>query len=72
MQQVFDNVNFTLLKDIETRKRNLSIRTYKIIPLTSQTGVIQWVNNTIPFGGILTDRDRMSGAHSRYSPQDWT
>jgi ataxia telangiectasia mutated family protein len=72
MQQVFENVIVTLQKDPETRKRNLGIRTYKIIPLTSQTGVIQWVDNTIPFGSYLTDKDKSLGAHSRYRPEDWT
>lgn len=71
MQQVFQNVNFTMRKDAETRKRDLSIRTYKITPLTSQAGVIEWVNNTIPFGTFLTDRGSSVGAHSRYYPADW-
>lgn len=72
MQQVFEKVSSTLRTDHETRLRNLGIRTYKIIPLTSLTGVIEWVNNTIPFGSYLTDKDKVAGAHSRYNPSDWS
>jgi tetratricopeptide (TPR) repeat protein len=64
MEQVFENINGTLQKDYETSKRNLMIRTYKIIPLTPQTGVLQWVENTLPFGAILCDR--LNGLHGRY------
>ena len=72
MQQVFEKVSSTLRADPESRERNLGIRTYKIIPLTSLTGVIEWVNNTIPFGSYLTDKDKVAGAHSRYNPSDWS
>jgi ataxia telangiectasia mutated family protein len=70
MQQVFAIVNFTLAQDEETQKRNLAIRTYKIIPTTPQTGILEWVQNTAAFGSLLCDRE--SGVHGRYYPQDWT
>jgi hypothetical protein len=70
MQQVFENLNYTLNRDADARKRNLSIRTYKIIPTTPQTGVLQWVENTLPFGAVLCDRD--IGVHPRYYPNDWS
>jgi ataxia telangiectasia mutated family protein len=69
MQQVFENVNYTLAREEETRKRRLSIRTYKIIPTTSQTGVIEFVENTEPFGQYLSHGP--NSAHSRYYPDDW-
>lgn len=64
MEQVFENINYTLLRDSETSRRNLIIRTYKVIPLTPQTGILQWVENTLPFGAILCDR--VNGLHTRY------
>ena len=70
MEQVFESVNYTLGRDEETRKRNLRIRTYKIIPTTPQTGVLEWVDNTATFGTILCAQH--DGAHSRYYPHDWT
>jgi phosphatidylinositol kinase/protein kinase (PI-3 family) len=52
----------------------LSIRTYRIVPLAPQAGVVQWLDNTIPLGDLL------SHAHNRYLsltftriyPKDWT
>ena len=31
----------------------MNIRTYKIVSIASQAGVVQWVNGTIPFGEYL-------------------
>jgi len=70
MEQVFENVNITLALDAETRKRRLSMRTYKCVPMTPQTGVIQWVENARPFGDYLMHKE--TGAHARYYPHDWT
>ncbi len=64
MEQVFDAVNSMFCKDSESLKRMLRIRTYKIVPTTPQTGVLQWVQNTSVFGSIVCDND--SGMHSRY------
>ena len=72
MQQVFEHVNTIFSQQEVTRARQLSVRTYKVLPLTPQTGVIEWVNNTIPFGAYLTsNRTKQShGAHERYYPDD--
>ena len=48
MEQVFDLVNVVLRRDRETKKRNLSVRGYKVIPLAAQAGVLEFVENTIP------------------------
>ena len=70
MEQVFDHVNFILHRDYETKKRNLKIRTYKIIPTTPQTGVLEWVEHTSAFGYILCDQT--NGTHAKFYPNDWT
>jgi hypothetical protein len=75
MQQVFEHVNVMLRGDKECSYRKLHIRTYKIIPLTPQTGIIEWVENTIPFGSYLCDSKDVGGslgAHTRYYPNDLT
>ncbi|KZT27904.1 hypothetical protein NEOLEDRAFT_1059985 [Neolentinus lepideus HHB14362 ss-1] len=66
MEQVFDLVNIVLRRDVETRKRDLNVRGYKVIPLASQAGVIQFVKNTTPLQSWLF------AAHIRYRPQDMT
>lgn len=64
MEQVFGQVS-SLLKDHRaTRQRNLVIRTYKVLPLTSNAGIIEFVPNTIPL------HDYILPAHQRYYPKD--
>jgi len=47
MQQVFQLVNIILAQDRESKRRELSLRTYKVIPLPRQTGLMQFVNAEI-------------------------
>ncbi|KAL4735327.1 hypothetical protein BDV11DRAFT_173914 [Aspergillus similis] len=64
MEQVFEQVS-SLLKDHQaTRQRNLGIRAYKVLPLTSNAGIIEFVPNTIPLNDFLMP------AHQRYYPRD--
>jgi len=46
MQQVFVLVDTLLRRNPSTRTRMLSIRTYKAIPLTPRSGLLEWVDNT--------------------------
>jgi len=39
-------VNKLLLKDPECRRRQLHIRTYAVIPLSEECGLLEWVSNT--------------------------
>lgn len=48
MEQVFDLVNGVLERDRETRRRKLNVRDYKVIPLASQAGLLEFVENTAP------------------------
>ncbi len=48
MEQVFELVNTVLRRDRDTLKRELRIRCYKVIPLASQAGVLEFVTNTTP------------------------
>lgn len=64
MEQVFEQVS-SLLKDHQpTRQRNLGIRTYKVLPLTSNAGIIEFVPNTVPL------HDYLMPAHQKYFPKD--
>ncbi|GAA6019897.1 hypothetical protein JCM11491_004857 [Sporobolomyces phaffii] len=53
MEQIFVLVNDLLRRDVETRRRRLHIRTYKVIPLRNSNGLIEFVANTSPLGGCL-------------------
>jgi serine-protein kinase ATM len=65
MEQVFDQVSELLKTNRSTRQRNLSIRTYRVLPLTSTAGVIEFVQNTMPL------HDYLMPAHERYYPKDF-
>lgn len=46
-------INRYLVKDPESRKRNLHIRTYAVIPLNEECGLIEWIPNLIGLRHIL-------------------
>lgn len=64
MEQVFDQVSSLLKHHAETRQRNLSIRTYKVLPLTYTAGIIEFVTDTIPLNNYLLP------AHAAQFPND--
>ncbi|KAG9234773.1 serine/threonine-protein kinase-like protein tel1 [Amylocarpus encephaloides] len=64
MEQVFEQVSELLKSNRSTRQRDLKIRTYKVLPITSTAGVIEFVPNTIPLHEYLMP------AHERYYPKD--
>jgi ataxia telangiectasia mutated family protein len=65
MEQVFEQVSVLLQKGRITGQRNLSIRTYKVIPLTATSGIIEFVPNSTPLHEYLIP------AHAKYFPKDW-
>ncbi|XP_065586131.1 serine-protein kinase ATM [Cyrtonyx montezumae] len=70
MQQVFQMCNTLLQQNTETRKRKLTIRRYKVVPLSQRSGVLEWCSGTTPIGEFLVNPDK--GAHKRYRPQDYS
>ncbi|KAK4143670.1 uncharacterized protein C8A04DRAFT_28662 [Dichotomopilus funicola] len=64
MEQVFAAVSELLKLHRTTRQRNLGVRTYKVLPLTSSSGLIEFVSNTIPLHEYLMP------AHEKYNPKD--
>lgn len=65
MEQVFGEVSKMLRNHKATRQRDLKVRTYKVIPLTTGCGIIEFVPNSIPLN------DYLRPAHKRYYPQDY-
>jgi ataxia telangiectasia mutated family protein len=74
MEQIFSLVNNLLNDDKDTKKRDLKIRTYKIISLNYNIGIIEWVKNTKTLYSYLIG-DKKSNpkecAHYRYRPDDY-
>ncbi|XP_063405374.1 serine-protein kinase ATM-like [Mytilus trossulus] len=74
MQQVFGMVNNLLQKNSETRKRQLHVRQYKVVPLSQMSGLLEWCEGTMPIGEYLvasSPGDEKPGAHYRYRPDDY-
>merc|ERR1719420_1600175 len=67
----FNNLlNKLFMKDPESRKRNLHIRTYTVIPLNETNGIIEWVNNMVPLRVILTKLYKERLGKSMMRPQE--
>ena len=65
MEQVFDQVSRLLKNHTATRLRNLGIRTYKVLPLSTRSGLMEFVPNTLPLHQYVMP------AHEKYYPSDW-
>ncbi|VDB84870.1 unnamed protein product [Peniophora sp. CBMAI 1063] len=64
MEQVFDLVNIALRQDRETKRRGLNIRTYCVLPLAEQAGILEFVQNTTPLSSVLRR------LHKQFRPGD--
>ena len=64
MEQVFEQVSRLLKNHTATRLRNLGIRTYKVLPLSTRSGLMEFVPDTIPLHSYLMP------AHECYYPKD--
>ena len=47
-------INRYLIRDPESRKRNLHIRTYAVVPLNEECGLIEWIPNLIGLRYVLS------------------
>ncbi|KAI9332338.1 hypothetical protein BDR26DRAFT_645605 [Obelidium mucronatum] len=61
-------INKLLKKDAEARRRNLRVRTYAVVPLNEECGIIEWVENTCGFRNIITKSYRSKGSY--FPPQE--
>lgn len=54
-------VNRLLAKDQEAQQRELHIKTYAVLPLTEETGLIEWVNDIVPLRSIVRGEQQRIG-----------
>lgn len=66
MEQVFGEVSKMLRKHKATHMRDLHIRTYKVLPVSSASGIIEFVPHSMPLNDVLVP------LHQRYHPKDIT
>lgn len=71
MEQAFGLINSLLNFEPEARKRQLRMRTYRVVPLTPAAGLLEWVPNTSPIMDYLVGKPpEYKGAHSRFHPKE--
>lgn len=70
MQQVFTILNEMLASNRDTHTARLSVKTYRVVPLTQRSGILEWCANTLPLAAYLVGTTKRPGAHERFHPQD--
>lgn len=70
MQQLFGLLNVVFKEDPKSLSQ-LRLRTFQVVPLSPQAGIVEWVQETETLGEILVGSSNTDGAHQRYRPQDW-
>ncbi|KAJ3103331.1 hypothetical protein HDU97_010236 [Phlyctochytrium planicorne] len=60
-------INRLLKKDPESRRRNLHVRTYAVVPLNEECGIIEWVENTAGLRNILVKNYKTKNIFSTMS-----
>jgi len=55
IEQIFELMNAILKKDSLCSKKILELKTYNVIPMTNRVGIIEWLDNTAVYSGVLTN-----------------
>lgn len=58
-------VNRLCLKDPPCRRRLLHIRTFAVIPLMEDTGILEWVDHTMSLRSVLQSLYMVSGSYTQ-------
>jgi serine/threonine-protein kinase ATR len=56
-------INHLLAKDPEARKRRLHIRSYAVLPLSSDCGLVEWVDGTKVYNNIVREIYQAKGIY---------
>ncbi|KAI5273209.1 Dna-Dependent Protein Kinase Catalytic Subunit [Manis pentadactyla] len=51
--QLFEVMNVILSQDAACSQRNMQLKTYHVIPMTSRLGLIEWIENTVTLKELL-------------------
>ena len=54
-------INRLLRQDGDGRRRKLKLRTYAVICINEETGLLQWVENTMALRSMLTNTSKLRG-----------
>jgi ataxia telangiectasia mutated family protein len=71
MQQIFTVVNQLLMSNKEMSLKQAKICTYRVVPFSRRSGILEWCSATMPIGMYLVGNKDRVGAHQKYRPNDW-
>lgn len=62
IEQLFEVMNQILKKDAYCARQNILINTYKVVPMSTNIGLIEWVSDTKPLRSCIDERpeDKLS------------
>uniref|UniRef100_A0A803VG36 DNA-dependent protein kinase catalytic subunit n=1 Tax=Ficedula albicollis TaxID=59894 RepID=A0A803VG36_FICAL len=69
IEQLFGVMNIILSQDATCSQRNMQIKTYQVIPMTSRLGLIKWLENTCTLKEFLRNSMSEEEDTSYYSPR---
>uniref|UniRef100_A0A8V5FUE0 DNA-dependent protein kinase catalytic subunit n=1 Tax=Melopsittacus undulatus TaxID=13146 RepID=A0A8V5FUE0_MELUD len=76
IEQLFDVMNIILSQDATCSQRNMQLKTYQVIPMTTRLGLIKWLENTCTLKEFLKNSmseeesiiyNSKKGPHATYS-----
>jgi hypothetical protein len=53
IEQIFGVMNECFKSHASTRHASMQLSTYKVVPLTSQVGILEWLDNTVVLGNCI-------------------
>lgn len=56
-----DVINLYLHRDAEARQKRLYIRTYSVVPLNEECGIVEWVDDLVPLRPVLMTMYKQKG-----------
>lgn len=73
LMEFFNVIKQYLFEDPEARYRRLNIRTYTVLPLNDESGIIEWVDNIETFRGVMASmyKDVGKGISSKELSKRW-
>eukprot|EP00903_Cladosiphon_okamuranus_P011333 g10683.t1 len=71
VEQLFEVMNAVMATSASCRRAGLSSKTYKVIPVTPDIGMIEWVQNTCPLKSVI-EKGLGCGLHELQAPQIFT
>ncbi|KAG5192986.1 kinase-like domain-containing protein [Tribonema minus] len=65
IEQLFEIMNAAFRADAACARARLAVKTYQVIPMTHQLGVLQWVTDTAPLRAIVETQLTLDPAYLR-------